>query len=147
MRALCAASVSELSLGMENASIDWLSWPALVSCTTATLVILVPSRVTLTCIGPCMVASPAPVMVRVPVDIMPEPALLVAFFFAGEAVAVAFGLADLVMGAAGVAAATLDALGLTAGSATSAADVWVLNDSSAASPAAVPPMVKMARRM
>jgi hypothetical protein len=50
------------------------------------------------------------------------------------------------MGAAGAAAA-LDALGLTAGSATSAADVWVLNDSSAASPAAVPPMVKMARRM
>jgi hypothetical protein len=85
-------------------------------------------------------------MVRVVIE-PPEPALAVAFIFAGEAVELAFGLADGAMDAAGVAAAALDALGLTPGSATSAADVWVLNDSSAASPAAVLPMVKMARRM
>src|SRR5580692_11570601 len=146
MRALCAARVSAVSLGMENESICWLSWPSLVSWTTATLVIFCPSRVTLTCIGPYMVVSTAPVMVRVAV-MPPEPAPMVAFAF-GEAVEVAraFGFVVGVTGAVGAPVADV-AAGEAAGAATSAADEWVLNESSAASPAAVLPRVRMARRM
>src|ERR1700722_12825588 len=96
MRALCAARVSAVSLGMENESICWLSWPSLVSWTTATLVIRVPVRVTLTCMGPYMVLSTAPVMVRVAIE-EPEPvpalALALAFAFIDEAVAPARGFA------------------------------------------------------
>src|ERR1700733_2709674 len=151
MRALCAVRVSAVSLGMENESICWLSWPSLVSWTTETLVIFWPSRVTLTCIGPYMVVSTAPVIVRVAVD-PPEPdiglALAFAFIFTGEAAELAFALAlaGVVTDAAGVAAADA-AAGEAPGPATSAADEWVLNESSAASPAAVLPRVKMARRM
>src|ERR1700735_189633 len=125
MRALCAERVSAVSLGMENESICWLSWPSLVSWTTETLVIFWPSRVTLTCIGPYMVVSTAPVMVRVAVD-PPEPDI---------GLALALALAGAVPDAAGAAAA--DAAAREApGSATSATDEWVLNESSAASPAA-----------
>src|ERR1700722_11068919 len=149
MRALCAERVSAVSLGMENESICWLSWPSLVSWTTETLVIFLPSRVTLTCIGPYVVVSTAPVTVRVAVD-MPEPdiglALAFAFIFIGEAAGLAFALAGAVPDAAGVAVADA-AAGEAPGSATSATDEWVLNESSAASPAAVLPRVKMARRM
>src|SRR5580692_2902198 len=148
MRALCAARVSAVSLGTENESICWLSWPSLVSWTTATLVIFFPCRVTFTCIGPYMVVSTAPVTVRVAVE-PPEPAPAVALIRAfGEAVALipAFGFVVGVTGAAGAPVAD-DAAGEAPGSATSAADEWVLNDSSAASPAAVLPRVKMARRM
>src|SRR3984957_8583144 len=125
MRALCAERVSAVSLGMENESICWLSWPSLVSWTTETLVIFLPSRVTLTCIGPYMVVSTAPVMVRVAVD-PPEPdiglALAFAFIFMGEAAGLALALAGAVADPAdpaGVAAVDA-AAGEAPGSATSA---------------------------
>jgi hypothetical protein len=72
---------------------------------------------------------------------------MVAFAF-GEAVEVAraFGFVVGVTGAVGAPVADV-AAGEAAGAATSAADEWVLNESSAASPAAVLPRVKMARRM
>ena len=62
------------------------------------------------------------------------------------AAVLAFALVGVAMGAVGAPAADA-AAGQAAGSATSAADVWVLNESSAASPAAVLPRVRMARRM
>src|ERR1700691_4047205 len=111
---------------MENESICWLSWPSLVSWTTETLVIFCPSRVTLTCIGPYMVVSTAPVMVRVAVE-PPEPALALARALAfGEAAELirAFGFGVGVTGAAGAPAAD-DAAGEEAGSATSATDEWI----------------------
>jgi hypothetical protein len=103
----------------------------------------------LTCIGPYIVVSTAPVTVRVAVD-PPEPAVGLApgfaFVFMGEAAELAFAFAGVVADAAGVAPADA-AAGEAPGSATSATDEWVLNESSAASPAAVLPRVKMARRM
>src|SRR5215467_7519718 len=169
MRALCAVRVSLVSRGIAAESICSLLAPTLVCCTTATLVIRWPTRVTWTCMGPYWVFATAPVTVRVAV----EPAVPLGFpaELAGAVTplavgaAAALGAAGAVEGAAaaGVAAAALpgspSAAGLP-GTPATGMDVpgvptaetpeltgWVLNDSSAARPAMVPPRVRTARRM
>src|SRR6185437_7616965 len=141
MRALCAARVSLVSLGMALLSISSLSAPSLVRWSTVTLVIFVLARVTCTCMGPYWVFATVPVTVRA------DARLLALVLLAGAlAFLLAAGLAepDPVPPAIGCAVA-VDADGvLVAGSA--AASECVLNDSSAASPAAVPPRVSRARR-
>src|ERR1700722_4953461 len=64
MWALCAARVSLVSVGMAVASIWSLSEPSSVRCSTVTLVIFVPARVTCTCMGPYWVLATVPVTVR-----------------------------------------------------------------------------------
>src|SRR6516165_4060247 len=66
MRALWAARVSLVSCGTALASICWLRDPVFVSCSTFTSVILRPSMVTWTCIGPYGVLSTAPVSTLAP---------------------------------------------------------------------------------
>src|ERR1700689_252148 len=69
MRALCAVRVSAVSLGMANESIWPLSAPSFVCCSTVTLVIRVPARVTWTCMGPYGVLATVPVTVRVDIGV------------------------------------------------------------------------------
>src|SRR5215470_3443477 len=64
MLALCAVRVSLFSFGIAVESICSLMAPTLVCCTTVTLVIRWPTRVTWTCMGPYWVFATAPVTVR-----------------------------------------------------------------------------------
>src|SRR5580698_2581003 len=135
MCALCATMVSLFVLGMVNESIWTLSEPALGCCRTVTLVIFWPARVTWTCIGPWAVFATVPVTVREAVAavapwLVPALGLVLAF-----GLVLAAGAAPAVAGAAGGGAAEV------------APGTWVLNDSSAASPAAVPPRARTARSM
>src|ERR1700761_3591846 len=121
---------------MANESIWLLSEPSLVRCRTLTLVIFWPVRVSCTCIGPYGVLAAAPVTVRAVVAagavwLRPAAGLLGPGAGGGrEAGALDVGEGDGVAGAASAAAGT-----------------WVLKDSSAARPAAVPARVRTARSM
>src|SRR5215467_10889137 len=64
MRALCAVSVSLVSLGMAAESISLLISPVLVRCSTVTFVIRWLASVSCTCMGPYWVFTTEPVTVR-----------------------------------------------------------------------------------
>src|ERR1700678_2092233 len=66
--ALCAVTVSLVSLGMEKASIWLLSWPSSVCWRTLTLVICFRVRTSWTCMGPYGVLVTVPVTVRIASD-------------------------------------------------------------------------------
>src|ERR1700722_18438070 len=137
MWALWATRVSLFSLGMANESIWTLSEPSLVCCRTVTLVIFWPARGTWTCIGPWAVFATVPVTGRVAVAAVgPWLVLALGLVLAfGLVLATVAGAAPVVAGEAGGGAAEV------------APGTWVLNDSSAASPAAVPPRARTARSM
>src|SRR3984885_1166186 len=135
MWALCAARVSLVSLGMAYASICSLSAPSSVRWSKVTLVIFVPAKVSCTCMGPCWVLATVPVTVRAAAE---------AVAFAPWAALAAWPAVELV-----ALDAPVDGAGMPAGAAedAGAASECVLNESSAASPAAVVPRTMTARRI
>src|ERR1700733_3713726 len=141
MRALCAARVSLVSWGMAVASIWSLSAPSSVRCSTVTLVIFVPARVTCTCMGPYWVFATVPVTVRAAAGVVTLAlGAALADWLAVEPVApdpVALAI---------TCGVPVDGAGVLAAGAGAAAEC-VLNESSAASPAAVLPRTMTARRI
>src|SRR6516162_3174996 len=117
MRALCAVRVSLVSCGIAVESICSLLAPTLVSCSTVTLVIRCPIRVTWTCMGPYWVFATAPVTVRVaaepavplgfPAGLADAVTPVVAGVGASAGAVEADGVAGAAAGAAGPAAAAL----------------------------------------